>query len=234
MPYEFTSVELLGIRLDEPVTTITDLMVSAVCYYAFWKIHREKPNYRLNIYMKFYFLSMGLATTIGGVIGHGFLYLFSFAWKLPGWVTSMFSVALLERASIEYCKPQIHNERVFRFFTWLNIIELTTFIIITFWTLNFFFVEVHSAYGLLIVVTGFQGYVYRKTRSKASKLALIAVGISAISAIIYMNEIGLHKWFNHFDISHVFMTISAWFFYRSAMEMNVVEKEDPRKTLKPA
>ncbi len=229
MQFELTSVDILGIRLDEPVTTITDLIVSAVCYYAFYKIHTERPNYKLNIYMKFYFLSMGLATTIGGIIGHGFLYLFSFAWKLPGWLTSMFSIALLERASIEYCRPQIENKNVFRFFTWLNIIELFTFVVITFYTLNFFFVEVHSAYGLLVVVTGFQGYIYYKTKSEASRLALIAVGISSISALVYMNEWGLHAYFNHFDISHIFMTFSAWFFYRSAMTMNVVEVTKERE-----
>lgn len=219
MIFETTSIEILGIRVDEPVTTITDLFVSAVCFYAFYRINKDKPSIRLFTFMKYYFLSMGLATTIGGLIGHGFLYMFSFAWKLPGWLTSMFSIALLERASIEYAKPFISNKKVFSFFAWLNIIELTTFVIITFSTLNFFFVEVHSAYGLLIVVTGFQGFIYKMSGSKASKLALIGVGFAAVSALIFMNEWGFHKWFNHFDISHVLMTAAAWFFYKSAMTM---------------
>ncbi len=219
MDFEYTSIEILGIRVDEPVTTITDLMVSAVCFYAFYRIHREKPPQRLFTFMKYYFLSMGVATTVGGLIGHGFLYLFSFAWKLPGWLTSMFSIALLERASIEYAKPFISNKTIFSFFAWLNIIELFTFVIITFTTLNFFFVEVHSAYGLLIVVTGFQSFIYYKSKSQASKQALFGVALAALSALVFMNEWGIHKWFNHFDISHVLMTIAAWFFYRSAMIM---------------
>jgi hypothetical protein len=229
MTFEPTSIDLFGIRIDEPVTTITDLIISAVCYYAFYMLHSRRPNYRLNIYMKYYFLSMGIATTIGGLIGHGFLYLFSFSWKLPGWVTSMFSIALLERASIEYCRPQIHNKSIFRLFAWVNIIELVTFLIITLYTLDFFFVEVHSAYGLLIVVTGFQAYIYYQTKSKASRLALIAVGFSALAATTFQLQIGLHKWFNHFDVSHIFMTIAAWIFYLSAMEMtkkvNVIEHQ---------
>lgn len=219
MTLEPTTIDLLGIRMDEPLTTFTDLMVSAVCYYAFWQIHKNKPQSKLFTYMKLYFLSMGLATTIGGLIGHGFFYLFSFAWKLPGWVTSMFSVALLERASIEYCKPHIRNEKVFRFFKWLNVIELTTFIVITFVTLDFFYVQLHSAYGMLVVVCGFQTYAYLKTKSQASKLALVSVGVLAIASVIYMGQIGFPKWFNYLDISHILMTASAWLFYRSAMEM---------------
>lgn len=167
---------------------------------------------------------MGIATTIGGIVGHGFLYAFSYneslpvsPWKLPGWLTSMISIAMVERASIEYARKLI-KPAVGTFFAWLNIIELITFIIITFSTLNFFFVEVHSAYGLLIVVAGFNGFVYYKTRSEGSKYYLIAVGVSAISALVFMNELGLHTWFNHYDLSHCIMTLSAYFFYRGSMK----------------
>ena len=212
------SVELFNIRIDEPVTTITDLIVSAVCFYAFYKLHKIPVKNSVHRNLKYYFLSMGIATLIGGLIGHGLLYLFTFAWKLPGWLTSMFSIALLERASIMYAKPLIKS-KIGNFFAWMNLIELTTFVIITFSTLNFFFVEVHSAYGLLIIVTSFNLVVYRKTKSEASKLFLIAVGITSISALIFMNEWGISKWFNHFDISHILMAISAFIFYKGSLKM---------------
>lgn len=212
------SIDFLGIRIDEPVTTFTDLIVSAVCFYAFYKLHRIPIRNKVHWNLKYYFLSMAMATLIGGVIGHGFLYLFSFAWKLPGWLTSMFSIALLERASIMYAKPLI-KPKIGNFFTWMNLIELSTFVIVTFATLNFFFVEVHSAYGLLIIVTSFNFVVYKNRKTEASKLFLIAVGISAISALIFMNEIGISIWFNHFDISHIFMACSAFVFYKGSLKM---------------
>lgn len=218
MNYPQPSVELFGIRIDEPVTTVTDLIVSAVCFYAFYRLNKIPRKNNVHWNLKYYFLSMGMATLIGGIIGHGFLYLFSFAWKLPGWLTSMFSIALLERASILYAKPLI-KPRIGTFFYWMNIIELTTFIILTFSTLNFFFVEAHSAYGLLVIVTGFNLWVYRKRKSESSKLFLIAVGVSSISALIFMNEIGIGPWFNHFDISHILMAISAFIFYRGSLKM---------------
>ena len=212
------SIYFLGIRIDEPVTTFTDLIVSSVCFYAFYQLHKIPRRNNVHWNLKYYFLSMGMATLIGGIIGHGFLYLFSFAWKLPGWLTSMFSIALLERASIMYAKPLI-KPKVGTFFAWMNIIELSTFVIVTFSTLNFFFVEVHSAYGLLIIVTSFNFVVYKNRKNEASKLFLIAVGISAVSALIFMNEIGIRIWFNHFDISHILMSISALIFYKGSMKM---------------
>lgn len=217
------SIELLGIRIDEPITTLTDLFVSLVCFYAFYKLNKIPVQNKMHTFLKVYFISMGIATTIGGVVGHGFLYLFNYnealavsPWKLPGWVTSMISIAMLERASIQYASSII-KPKVGRMFAWINIIELLTFMTITFSTLNFFFVEVHSAYGLLVVVASFNAYVYYKTKSEGSKYFLIAVAISAISALVFMNEWGLHQWFNHFDISHCIMAISAWYFYRGAI-----------------
>ncbi|HAN19892.1 MAG: hypothetical protein A2X13_13000 [Bacteroidetes bacterium GWC2_33_15] len=238
------SIEFLGIRIDEPVTTITDLMVSAVCFYAFYKLSKIHIHNKVHLYLTYYFLSMGIATAIGGIVGHGFLYLFntqwkspdslvnilSFVfgdellknvanpWKLPGWLTSMFSIMLVERAAIEYARPLI-KPRLGNIFAWINIIELATFVTITFLSLNFFFVEVHSAYGLLIVVTSFNLVVYLKTKSKGSKLFLIAVSFSALGALFFMNKWGFSIWFNHFDISHTLMTISAYFFYLGAKQI---------------
>lgn len=236
MIVEMTSIEWWGVRIDEPVTVITDLLVSCICFYAFIKIHRHQKDLKLTRYLKFYFLTMGLATFLGGIVGHGFLYALPYQgdlpvspWKLPGWLVSMFSIALIERASIEYSRPLIKDHRIFKFFAGLNLLELITFISITFSTLNFFFVEVHSAYGLLIVTCGFNGFIYFKTRSRGSKLALIAVAISSISALVYMNQWGFHRWFNHFDVSHLFMALSAWYFYQAAIHMkpNLVDS-DPR------
>jgi len=213
------SISVFGIRLDEPITTITDLFVTIVCVYAFFRLSKVSLKGKMHSYLKIYFLSMGIATAVGGLIGHGFFYVFNYnyMWKLPGWFTSMVSIAMLERASIEYVR-RIIKPSVGNFFAWLNIIELLTFMTITFSTLDFFFVEVHSAYGLLIVVAGFNIFAYIKTRSTGSKLYIWAVGLSAISALIFMNEWGICKWFNHFDISHIIMACSAWFFYKGSLK----------------
>lgn len=213
------AIHLFGILIEEPVTTLTDLFVTAVCFYAFFRLNKIPTRNKMHTYLKIYFFSMGIATAVGGLIGHGFFYVFNYNmyWKLPGWFTSMISIAMIERASIEFARKLIKSS-LGRFFAWLNIIELITFMTITFSTLNFFFVEVHSAYGLLIVVTSFNLFVYLKTRSPGSLNYLIAIGFSAVSALVFMNEWALHQWFNHYDISHVLMTFGAWFFYRGSMK----------------
>jgi hypothetical protein len=112
---------------------------------------------------------MGLATMLGGLIGHAFLYAFSFGWKLPGWLMSMLSISLLERASIEYAKPLL-SRKLRKFMDWANINELITFMSLTFIFLDFRFVEIHSAFGLLIVNTPLYIYIFVKTRNKVSNI----------------------------------------------------------------
>ena len=210
------SIYLNGIQIAEPVTTLTDLVVTAVCLYAFAKLKKIPKQNNIHTYLKFYFLSMAIATAIGGIIGHGFFYLFTFAWKLPGWLTSMLSIALIERAAILYAGKLI-KPRVVLFFAWLNVIELFTFVMLTFITLNFFFVEAHATYGLLLIVNGFSIYTYIKTKSRGSLFWMMAVGCSATGAIFFMNKWGLGPWFNHFDISHLWLAGSAWLFYKGSM-----------------
>ena len=89
---EQTTVELFEVRLFEPVTVLTDLLVSGVCFYAFHKLGKtpksSEPDVVCTLF-RYYFLAMGIATLYEGIIGHGFLYLFGFKWKLPGWIISM-------------------------------------------------------------------------------------------------------------------------------------------------
>jgi hypothetical protein len=213
------SIYPFGIRIDEPITALTDLLVSAVCFYAFIKLTRHAVQTKTIVCFRYYFLLLSLATLFGGLIGHAFLYALSFSWKLPGWIISMLSVALIERSAIEYARPHI-DKRVGKFFLVFNIVELITIMTITFSTLNFKWVEFHSGYGLLAIVLPFHAYTYYKTKDRASAIVIAAVLIACCAALIFMNKISLHQWFNYLDISHVLMAIASYIFYKGAFYLH--------------
>jgi hypothetical protein len=70
---------------------------------------------------------------------------------------------------------------------------------------------------LLIIVAGFNGFVFYNTRKQGSKIMLIAVFFSALAALVFMNKWGISRWYNHFDISHTLLALSAIFFYRGSV-----------------
>jgi len=211
------SIHLSGIRIDEPVTTLTDLLVAGISLFAFFQLLKKPTESRLHHYLRYFFLGMGLSTVMGGLIGHGFLYLFSTPWQLPGWLAGMIAVALLEQASIEQSSKLI-RPGLSKLLTWLNITELMILMVITIMTIDFIFVVIHTAFGLLAIVASLHIYLWMRTRDPGSIYFLVAIGITAISIPIFINQWTIHHWFNHFCICHSLIAISMWFFYKGAMK----------------
>lgn len=242
MTFAQPSIHLLRLRIDEPVTTMTDLVVAAVCFAGFLTLNRIAIRNRVHRYLRYYFLSMAIAALLSGVVGHAFLYLFRYEpavtsrlsrivgrivgngrilvaespWKLPGWLTSMFSVALVERASIEYARPLV-PDGVTRAFGWFNLLKLTGFGTVTLATLNFLFVGVHAFSGLVLGVLSLNVYIFLRTRSAASRYFMAAVGSAAAAALLFFNRWAPHVWFNHLDVSHILIAFSAWLFLKGAL-----------------
>ncbi len=207
------SIFPFDIRIDEPITTLTDVIVALVCFYAFFRLRNQSDGSRLHQLVLWYFALMGLATLIGGIIGHAFLYALSFHWKLPGWLLSMLAINLLERVMIRFSKPVLSTNRA-KFFSYFNIVELLVFAGLAFGYLNFRFVEIHSVYGLLVVVFGFCVFNYRKKHGrKVMRPLMIATGFAFLAAVVFISKWDLDEWFRHMDFAHVFMTASAWYFY---------------------
>lgn len=210
------SITISGIRIDEPITSLTDLVVSAVCFFAYYQLTKRKLPGRSLLFFRYYFFLMGIATFLGGTISHAFLYMLSFEWKIPAWIVSMLGVALIERSAIEYAKPLI-KPRIGQFFLVVNIVELLTVATIAISTLNFRWVEFHGGYGLLGVVMSFHLYTYSRTKDIGSKYIMTGVFVAALAAGAFTFHIAPHVWFNHLDLSHVLMAVASYIFYRGAL-----------------
>lgn len=209
------SVLIFGIRISEPVTSLTDLMASAACFYFAYGIYKTRTEKNHLFYLAFlYFLLMGTATFLGGILGHAFQHNLSFSWKLPGWITSMVSVMCLERFVIFRLKKHLS----YSLFSMLNILNLAEFLLLTvftIYTMNFFIVEAHGTYGILIVVGGLELWNYVRSKCIVSLLMLRAVGMAILTALIHLTRFSIDVWFNHLDLSHVLMIFTAYFFFRA-------------------
>jgi hypothetical protein len=218
MDFVKITIDVFGFQIMEPMTAATDLLVSAVCLYAFYKIKATNNKLPSVVLLKYYFLTLAISTAYGGIIGHAMQHVLSFGWKVPGWLISMLSIALIERAAILHAQP-ILQPGLGRFFAILNISELITLTTVVLVTLDFFFVEAHAAYGLLAIVSSFELFIYFRTKNEGSRWLLIAVTISALAATVHLTKFTLHPWFNHLDLSHVLMAGAAYVFYMGATKI---------------
>ncbi len=209
-----------GILIQEPVTTLTDIMITVVCWFVFLRLkpyHFRSIVYRL---FRYFFFMMGLATLLGGIFGHAFNYAVGYNLKLPGWICSMIAVMLAERSSIVHARPLL-KKQIGELFSVLNIVELATLITAVSVTLNFLFVEVHALYGLLIVFGSFEFFIYRKTKDAGSRYLLYSVGISSIAAFVHISYFTIHPWFNYLDLAHCLMCVSAYVLYLGVRKLKV-------------
>jgi len=213
MTTDLPSVNILNVRLDEPVTTLTDIIIAAICFYAFFRLIRISGKQHL--YLTYFFLILGTGTFLGGVIGHGFLYLLSPGWRLPGWLISMVSVATIQHASIMIFSKYASRLTI-RMLTWQNILVLTAFMVLTTVTQDFMLTVVYTTYGLLIVVGSLHMINYAKSRSQGSLWFLAAVGTGLASGIVFVFKWNLFEWINNMDVSHMLLAFAVYIIYLGA------------------
>ncbi|MFK7755575.1 MAG: hypothetical protein AB8B53_01445 [Flavobacteriales bacterium] len=212
------SIELFGLILREPVTAGTDVLISIACLAVYFKLRSLPSKGNLRKLFMYHFLFMAIATFLGGVVGHALMHYLPEAMKLPGWIAGLISVALLERAIITY-SCRFFNSKTGNILLGYNFIEFVTFLTLLLVTVSFKIVLFHTVLGILIVVTGLTGFLYVKEKSKGSINILLAVLVSVIGVLFFVFKIGLHKWFNHADIGHVFMILATFFYYKGAKDL---------------
>lgn len=210
------SIEVFSIRIDEPITTMTDLIMAAICFYAYFRIRQMESSVSIKRYFKFYFLTLGIATLAGGLLGHAFLYSLPPAWKLVSWIFTLISVAILSHGLIELSKPLL-KPTFSRMVSRVNFLILSLALLYTLYTLAFSWVKYYTIFGMLLVVGSLSFVIYQKTNIRGVVKLMIGVGVGVLSALIFSFEWGLGPWFNHNDISHVILSFSAISLYKGAM-----------------
>jgi hypothetical protein len=212
IPFQNPSIELLGIRIDEPVTSGTDVIVAAIGIMAYFKTRGSNARH-VNCY-RYFFLFMALSTLCAALIGHAFNYKFGGVdAKIPGWILGIVGIGFAQFAVL-YNAKGILGEKVFRNLAILNVLELITIVVFVFIKKSFVVVEIHSGFGLAVMVLIFEAISYSKTKSRLSRNMLIGVGFAALAVASHIAKLAPSVWFNHLDVSHVFMAIGLYIMYR--------------------
>src|SRR4028119_2022178 len=98
-PYQNPTIYLGSLRVDEPITSFTNLIFAGVCLYAFLNTKEQKHFTGPNLY-RWFFLAIGLSAVIAAFIGHSFLYHFGFKAKIVGWEANVIGVSVAQTAAV--------------------------------------------------------------------------------------------------------------------------------------
>lgn len=206
---------LRGLRLGEPVTTFTSLLMAFMCLYAWRRLGKTSTLLNQPDYFRFFFLLMAISAFLGAVVGHLFLYMLPFAFKIPGWIMGMAAMAALVQASIWRTVGVLNDQ-------WVNKISLLnkmTLLVGAVWlvgSLWFPVVEFHAAIGLLGMVLPMEYLMYRKNAHISSRYMLTGIGLLVFAVLFHIGEVSLGVWFSFFDIAHLIMCGAFWCFMLGA------------------
>ena len=209
-------VFLFGLRIQEPITTLTDIFVSLICFYAFTQTRKKLPVGKLRNYLSYYFLLMGFSTLFGGVCGHAFQYVLGTDGKLPGWLISTIAILLFELATIQLAKSFL-SEQITKVLSWLAIVEFIVLFSLILISKDLKFVQFHATFGILIVSTSLHFVMTIKKLNPGSKFILAGVGLLALTALVFNQQLAISHWFNHMDIAHVLMGFTILFFLKGVL-----------------
>jgi hypothetical protein len=212
IPFQNPTIYLGYLRIDEPVSTLTDFILCAVCFFAFIKTKSLSSYKAVNLY-RWFFLLTGISTLVAAVIGHAFLYYFGIDAKIYGWLFGITAISFAQFAAM-YNTRELIGESYFKRLVLINSLEVIAAFIATFITWSFVIVEIHTAYGLLLNVTILEYINYKKTKSLLSIKLIYGVGIAVIAVLCHIFKLAYSVWFNHIDLSHVFMALSIYMIYK--------------------
>lgn len=221
-PYQNPTIYIGDLRIDEPITTLTDLLFIGVCFFAFFKTKSLANNKAANLY-RWFFLLTGASTLIAALIGHAFLYHFGANAKIYGWFTGLFGTSAAQYAALYHTRKSI-SEQTFKVLFIICALEIIAAHVLVFVVWSFVVVEVHSAFSLVLIVTILESIHYKKTNSALSLNMIYGVGMAVIAVLCHVFKLAMSVWFNHADLSHIFMAISMYFMYRGVAQFKVNEE----------
>ena len=212
IPFQNPTIYVGSVRIDEPVSAFTDIIMCLVCFFAFYKT-KTLSNHKAVALYRWFFLFTGLSTLVAALIGHAFLYHFGTNAKIYGWLFGILGVSFAQFAALYHTRQTI-GETVFKSLILINSIEVIVVFIAIFIAWSFVVVEVHSALGLLLNVTTLEYFNYKRTKSLSSIKLVYGMGIAVVAILCHVFQFACSVWFNHIDLSHLFMALSMYTLYR--------------------
>lgn len=84
-----------------------DFIIVFVCFYVFYWLSKLDRYGKVYIYFRYYFFWIGIVIICVVFIGYVFFYLFSFEWKMIGWVFSVIGIFFIEWGMLYFIWEEI-------------------------------------------------------------------------------------------------------------------------------
>ena len=219
---EKTQIILFGTLILEPMTALTDFLVTAVCTAGFVKFMKmPEPQKQYIKVFAYFFLFMGLGTLFAGLLTHAFSYAFPEGklHNLPNWLFNVFSVTLFEISNILMAKKYLKNINSKVLFSVITAESLAVLAMLLY-LMSYNVAIGHISFALYLISLPLQIIIYKNRRSQYSKFMIYGILLMLITAPVMALKFQFSAWFNHNDISHVTIAATMFLFLLAGLEFS--------------
>jgi hypothetical protein len=180
----------------EPTTVVTDVIISAICFFCFLKLKTHPKNY-----WHLFFLFFGLSTFLGA-FSHALFEIH----EGIGYKSFWLSMQLFNGLAVLFAQQSTFNKKWNKLF----LIQLFVFAFSVFVFQKFLIVIINNALSLIPIMI----YQYRVAKTNKGSLYIAnGILISFATALIHGFKISFHTFFNYNDIAHLFIMLSLYTMY---------------------
>lgn len=219
IPLEKLPFQLFGLCLQEPMGLLLNWAIALVAFTLAYKLRGHRHHFQKNWFI--FFIIFGFSTFFGG-LGHVFYYYLGFYGKIPAFTLSIIAAFFVGKAMINASNLDGRNYK-----NWLTFIGGTTLFLLAsmLFFQSFIFVLLDTIIIYLTFCLGFGMYYWKKG---ASPLKFIVYGVLTLipSALIFIFKFSPYLWLNENDLSHIFIIISLFFFYRGVVRYRVINQTE--------
>ena len=225
---ELTQITLGGFLIQEPVTLLTDLLLGGECLYLATRLYPVSKPASASRMIMIFLIIMGIGTIEGGIVNHGWYYLFGPGWKTPMVLLVGSSLPFLMLGNVLSLKGRdVLSPKWFNWLYGFIAVEYLGWLIsLCSWSLDeidFKAMIPHLGIGLVAFVAALQGLARRRDPHPARDQMLWAIAAILPVAVVQVLKISPARWFNMFDLAHILLLLPMYLIYRAGKQFASME-----------
>jgi len=208
-------IEIFGLKLLEPSTFISDLLMAFACFY-FYSIIKKVASTKNHFHIAYFFLFIGFSSFVGAFAHCLFLYT-GYTLHYVAWILTGISAFFIELGISSY----VGNDKKRSILVLFIKIKLLIFFIITSIFMNFMLVKVNSAIGMFGIVFPILLFLLIKFEKKNNIYVLLGILLAILPAVLHKAKFEVAGLFNMNDLSHYFLIFCLFLLYYGLKSMIV-------------
>ena len=210
--------EIFNIKLLEPGTFISDLLMAFACYYFYYST-RKIATTKYHNQLSYFFLFMGFSS-FAGAFAHSLFFYTGKTLHYVSWVLTGISVFFIELG----VSSHIVNDKPRSVFVILIKAKLLIYFIVSSIFMDFLYVKINTAVGMLGLVFPIILYQIIKFDKKGFIYILLGILLAIMPALLHRTKFQIAWIFNMNDLSHFFLIFCMFLVYlglKSGISSNV-------------